>query len=475
MNEVVDRVGEVVVAAARRRAARRRRRTATAVAALGVLLAASGASAVTGVGPLGDALTADEKLPIGAKPAPGGESVTLAAETSDGRRQEVRAYRRNPDQKGRLYDLEGGHHYCVASYSAGAGGRRDPISIICTLGTALAAKLVERRMWLECSSRGGVVGDPKFPDPVCGLTLADTTKVTIDPDRGRAGEVLLSRPFPLRVNHEPEIVGRESLDPERVRRLPRVLQVRAILGVVEAPMTQPGQHLPRVAVTATGPDGRQVTAHVQGQRLLTREDVPSMDPAPEPGGPRTTLTTDGAASGTWTMKAWRTRTRDHCASSAPASGPRPRDPSIFCVWRPELGRFRSLVQGETEAMFTRARPAAGGGYAVYGLVRADAESVRVRDPAGRTTAAELSPTWVAITRRKGDLQAIPKRFRGPFEDLPRSVLVRVFQAVLPSPPAPRNGRDLLITTTLADGRRAESRPLSTPRRGTSGLTPPPRP
>ena len=38
----------------------------------------------------------------------------------------------------------------------------------------------------------------------------------------------------------------------------------------------------------------------------------------------------------------------------------------------------------------RVRPTAEGGYAVYGLVRANAERVEVRNPAGRLTAAELS-------------------------------------------------------------------------------------
>jgi hypothetical protein len=453
LNEVVDRVGEVVVAAARRRAARRRRRVVAATAVLGTLLAASGASAVTGVGPLGSALDADQELPLGAKPAPGGESVRLAAETEDGHRHVVRAFRLARRQAGWPGERNGPNDYCVGSLSKDAQGRRDGTSIICTQGDQIARKLLERRMWLPCSSRGGVSGRPLPPDPVCGITLADTSSVTIDPDRGRAGQVLLSRPFRMRRG------GAKG-----------ALRVRAILGVVEAPDTQPGERTPRVAVTATSADGREVTIHVGGRRLPTEEDFPSMDPTPEPGGPRVTLT-----AGDWTTKAWRTTSNDHCASAEPARGPVPRDPSIFCAWAAALGDFRSLVLGETASMFTRERPAPGGGYAVYGLVRANAQGLDVRDPTGRVTAAELSDPWTTIRRRRGDLLPIPPRFRDRFRGLPRSVRVRIFQAVLASPPLPSNGRHLLIRTELPGGRVVESRPHRTPRRGTSGLTLPERP
>jgi hypothetical protein len=456
VNEVVDRVGEVVVAAARRRTARRRVRAVAVTVAAGMLLAASGASAVTGVGPLGAAFDQDEELPLGAKPTPGGESVRLTAETEDGHRHVVRAYRLARRQaEGWPGGPNGPNDYCVGSLSKDPRGRAAGTSIVCTQGDKIAGKLLERRMWLPCSSRGGVSGRPVPADPVCGLTLGDTTSVTIDPDRGGAGQVQLSRPFRMRRGG-----GKEALS------------VRAILGVVEAPATQPGDHTPRVAVTATGADGSEATIRVGGRRVPTAEDFPSMDPTPEPGGPRHTLTAGG-----WTAKAWRTASNDHCAASEPASGPVPRDPSIFCMWAPEVGRFRSLVLGETVSMFTRVRPAPEGGYAVYGLVRANARGVEVRDPAGRVTAAELSAPWTTIRRRKGDLLPIPPRFRDRFRGIPRSLRVRVFQAVVASPPVPDNGRHLVIRTELPGGRVVESRPYRTPRKGTTSLTitPPPIP
>jgi hypothetical protein len=468
VNEIVDRIEQVVMDAARRRAARRHRRAVLTVVAVGLLLVVSGASAVTGVGPLGEALTSDEQLPPGAKPARGGESVTLAGETDDGRRQEVRVYRRKPHAS----DLPGAHHYCAASYSADSAGKRDPASIICTLGTKFAAKLVKRGLWLECSGRGGVIGEPAPPDPVCGLTLASTRSVTIQPNRGSAGPVKLSRPFLLRVDRDPQIVAREGgIDATLAGRLPSALRVRAILGVVDAPPTQPGNRTPLVRVTAMAADGEVVSTSVGGQRLLLEEDMPSFDPTPEPGGPRTSLTTTSPLGQGWTTKAWRTTHADHCVSATPTHGRPPRDPSIYCAWRAELGRYRSLAFGEALGMFTRAGPrGTPSSYAVYGFVRADVEGVDVR-ASGGTYAAELSPVWTTFRRRPGDLLPIPPKYRDRFADLPRRLRVRVFQAVVPASLAPSNGRLITLRTTRR-GKVVESHPFRTRPRGTTGLTPP---
>jgi hypothetical protein len=224
-----------------------------------------------------------------------------------------------------------------------------------------------------------------------------------------------------------------------------------------------------VEIMARGGYGR-VRAHVGGDRVMVREDLPSSDPTPEPGGPRMQLTANGPDGQSWTAKAWRTTHADHCLSAAPTRGRPPRDPSIYCVWRAELGRYRSLAHGEALAMFTRAGPTdAPRSYAVYGLVRADVHGVRVRDPRGGSHVAELSPRWTTFRRRRGDLLPIAPKYRPRFAGLPRSLRVRVFQAVVPARLAPSNGRPIVIETERR-GRVAESHPRRTPRKGTTGLT-----
>jgi hypothetical protein len=447
VNEIIDRIEHVLMAAARRRAVRRHRRKVLAIALLTVLLLVSGASAVTGVGPLGDALTADEKLPPEAKPDPRGESVLLVGEGAEGRRYEVRVYRVKPKRHGRFKDLPGTYRYCAASYSAIGRAGRDPSLIVCTLGTAFAKKLTRKPLWLGCSSRGGVTGAPAPPDAVCGLTLASTTKVTIEPDRGRAGVVRLSRPFPLRVNREAEIVAREGFTEAEVAKLPRVLRVRAVLGLVEAPATLPGARTPRVAVTAVDENGGRFTTHVGGRRVMTTADMPPLDPTPVPGGPRTEVSVTGLGDVRWTTRTWRSVVGAFCASAVPDGVPEPalRDMYMIgkprlssCIWPNELGHFRSIVRTGAAGAITRApKGRSGGGQAVYGLARADVRSLRVRDTRGRLWPAALSEPWTTWRRRPNDLAATPRRFRPRVAGLPRSVRVRAFIAVLPADAVPR--------------------------------------
>ncbi len=415
MNELVDRIESVLMVAARRRAARRRRRAVLAMTVLGLLVLVSGASAVSGVGPLGDVLTADEELPPGAKPDPRGASVLLVGEGADGRRYEVRAYR----ARGKSPRFK----YCVASYSARRDGKRDPISIICTSGAELAAHLERRPLWLHCSGRGGVVGEPAPPDPVCGLTRASTRSVTIEPNRGSAGPVRLSEPFPMQVSSE------------------RAVSVRAVFGVVNASLTQPGRRKPRVQVTALADDGSRFVTHVGGERLLTRADLPSLDPRPLPSGPTAAVRAPG-----WEADAWRSVNGGFCAGANPLGTRRPALDRIYmpgnrglvgCLYTAELGRLRAIVRRGAAGFVTRLRGSRVQG--VFGLARADRERLSVRDSKGRVWPLRLSEPWTVWRRRANDLAPIPRRYRSRFAGLPRAVRVRLFLGVLPADAAPRLG------------------------------------
>jgi hypothetical protein len=294
-----------------------------------------------------------------------------------------------------------------------------------------------------------VVGDPAPPDPVCGLTLASTTRLTIEPNRGSAGEVKLSAPFGLKVNHDPRIIARESLTPREVARLPRVLRVRAVLGVVEAPLTQPGENAPRTKVTAESADGTRHVAHLGGHRLPERDDFGRTDATPLRGGPRVALRVSGVGGVLWRAEFWRARYDNFCATATP-DGVRPPAPEGFfmgrahrasgCVTPPSLGTFRSIVRGGAYAAVTRV-PAgrSGGGQAVYGYAAADVRRLSIRDTEGRYWPAKLSRPWTTWRRRADDLDAVLPKYRRGFAGLPKSVRLRAFVGVLPADAVPRYG------------------------------------
>jgi hypothetical protein len=240
-----------------------------------------------------------------------------------------------------------------------------------------------------------------------------------------------------------------------------VLHVRAVLGVVEAPATSPGQRTPRVEVTAVDESGRRYTTHVGGRRLLTSADMPPLDPRPVRGGPRTTLATTGFEGLRWRMRTWRSVVGAFCASAVPDGMPEPPLEDMYmigkpqlssCLWPQELGVFRSIVREGAAAAITRAsRERSGGGQAVYAAARADVARLQVRDTNGRLWPAALSRPWATWTRRPNDLAPIPPRFRHRFAGLPRSVRLRAFIAVLPAAALPRYPVHLRFEARRAGG------------------------
>ena len=246
------------------------------------------------------------------------------------------------------------------------------------------------------------------------------------PDRaetGSAGAVKLSRPFSLGYGE-------------------KAIRVRAVLGVVEAPPTQPGKHTPRVKVTAIDEDGSRFTTHVGGRRVLTTEQFPPHDPRPEPGGPEARVAAMGPGGVLWTAHNWRGRVGALCASAVPEGMPEPPLRDMYMVGKPqvssciesnELGRFRSIVRDGAAGSIAKAPvDLTGGGKAVYGVARADLRGLAVRDRTGRLWRAVLSRPWTTWRRRPNDLVVVLPRYRHRFAGLPRQVRLRAFLAVIPA-------------------------------------------
>ena len=267
------------------------------------------------------------------------------------------------------------------------------------------------------------MGAPAPPDPVCGLARASTSTVTIEPSRGSAGPVRLSEPFPLQVSSE------------------RSVSVRAVLGVVNASLMQPGRRKPRVRVTALADDGSRFVTHVGGERLMTRADLPSLDPRPLPGGPTASVRAPG-----WEADAWRSVNGGFCAGANPLGTRRPALDRIYmpgnrglvgCLYTAELGRLRAIVRRGAAGFVTRLRGSRVQG--VFGLARADRETLeRARHQRSRLAAAAvraLDGLAPARQRPGPDPAPLPPRLCRP----PRAIRVRLFLGVLPADAAPRLG------------------------------------
>ncbi len=96
----------------------------------------------------------------------------------------------------------------------------------------------------------------------------------------------------------------------------------------------------------------------------------------------------------WTTRIWRSVVGAFCASALPEGVHEPALKDMYVIGKPrlsscirpnELGNFRSIVRTGASGAVTRAVGSAPpvGRQAVYGLARADMQSLRVRDTSGR--------------------------------------------------------------------------------------------
>jgi hypothetical protein len=406
MNEVLDGIERAVVAAARRRARRRHRAVVATAVAAGALLLVSGASAVTGVGPIGDALRSKDVLPIGAKPDRGGPQARVALPGPDGRLWEVLFYRQRESKR----DRTPGRAYCIAAVSSRPETRRRWRGVTC--GSELTRRVARRGLWLHCGSYGHIVGEPLQPGPVCGLAPGDTASVSVSADGAPPLEARLSDP---------------------VRADGRL--VRVFLAFPDVKPTPPGQRSPRMTITARTAGGATHVGHTGGLRVPGDEMLPEIPSSP----PRGTARADVRAFG-WRATAWAVPPGPGlpggtiCTTAAPAGR---EFGSQACIG--SIGRLEALTRRGVSEATDNPGPGARR-YALFGLVRAEARGLRVTDARGRRYDAALSDDSIVVRRSAADLAPYHGRRRRMLQRLPRALRVRAFVAVLRSPPRPVDGR-----------------------------------
>lgn len=242
MSDPLGRIERQLISASRRRGAqlRARRRFALLVAiTTATLFAASVASAVTGVGPLGSIFDDDRFAPSYAKPQPGGARTLLAAGSGE-RRFEVLTYQTRSSLTGQ----RGLKDYCVALATPRAARladgalppRRDPDSVSCEYAPTYAAKILQRRFVLgEGEIAVGGRPEPKQL-PVFGVTLASVRSVSAKQGNDDPVGAKLSPPFTIEVPNPPQRVRDQIENPNQqraTRNLPRSIRVRAFLVVLE--------------------------------------------------------------------------------------------------------------------------------------------------------------------------------------------------------------------------------------------------
>ena len=406
MNEVLAGIERAVLAAARRRAKRRHRAVVATAVAAGTLLLVSGASAVTGVGPIGDALRSKEVLPGGAKPDRSGPQARVALPGPDGRLWEVLFYRKRESKR----DRTPGDSYCIAAVSSRPETRRRWRGVTC--GSEVIRRVARRGLWLECGSYGQIVGEPLQPGPVCGLASGDTMSVSVSAGGAPPVEARLSEPV-------------------TVSRVP----VRAFLAFPDVEPTPPGDRSPRMTITARTAGGATHVGHTGGTRVLGREALPEIPSSPPAGTPRADVSAFG-----WRVRAWMGPPGPGlpggtiCTTAAPAGR---EAGSEACIG--SIGRLEALARRGVSEATDNPGPGARS-YALFGLVRAEARGLRVTDAHGHRYDAALSKNTIVVRRSAADLAPYHGRRRRTLERLPRSMPVRAFVAVLRAPPAPVDGQ-----------------------------------
>jgi hypothetical protein len=451
MKELLGRIERQLMDGIERHVARRRARRRALVAAAvlgGLLMLASVASAVTGVGPAGGLFDADEAIPPSAEPVPGGRRAQLHAGGQGASGWDLLFYRAEPPRLSPGYP----RRFCIAlarsdSKAIPRGGIEGPVdpsdvyggSTACEHPLTLVARLLRERLEVGGDSGAAYIAGPQRPPtaPFHGLVLGDAERVTLTRTGEPPVEAELSRPFRIRT---PRLTPRllRDLNPRQRRMaadLPRLVELRAFLGVAAAPEVPVGQRIPVVTIRAEFENGDSVTRTSGGELVgpQPKPDPHALDP--RPGGRIARLYAGAPGGKRWRAVGYETRDRALCAGIALLPTDR-RWERLSCG--SGMGMISPLARGGLRQEVSTNRPdRARSHYALYGLTRGDARSLVFESRGGRIVRARLSPVWTVLRQATG----------------PRRIGVRLYLAVAP----PGTGV-LEPRLTLRDGRVLDGRP-----------------
>jgi hypothetical protein len=413
MNEVLGQVERQLVGAIRdhlttRRT--RRRKRALVLAAMGVLLlGVSGASALSGDGPIADVLGVERDDP----------TLRSVREVRDAPRAVVRV--RGDD----------GHLYTFAAFHArgGLGGRagrsvcstqaRDDATQVSEIGCIRAeglARLLRINGLLGGPGWGGSqAGGLRVTATAGGLVPGDAVRVTMRHGARPAVDAKLSAPIPVNL--------RARTDPP---------QVRAFLAVIS---------YDNDGALWLHPPARRTLAvkFADGTTKRKSHPWPGFFPMVETGRPRTTPVrmSHPARYGPWRSVGYRGARGALCTSAAPA-GERLIKIALLQCSSP-LAVVNALTRYGAALYLSNFNPRRERGrraVAAFGFTRADARAVTLIDRRGRRYEARLSRPWTTAVRRDGALAGIDGDLRRRPERLPRRVRVRSWIASLDVPPEP---------------------------------------
>lgn len=428
MNDVLDQVERQLVGAIREhldgRRARRRRRVLALTAACALLLAVSGASAISGDGPIAEVLGVDRDDP------------TLRS---------VKEVRNAPRAVVRLRG-DDGHLYTFAGFHArGAPSREDERSVCTTQARDDATRVsgigcLPPESLAKLLRRNGLIGGPSWGSSqagslrltvtASGLVRADVRRVTMRYGSEPPVEARLSAPIPVSLE--------APTNPPRMR---------AFLAVSSFDNDDADWLAPPVerTISVTLADGT-----TKRQRSPEQGFFPMVDSS----GPESTpiVMRHPGSTTAWRSVSYRGERGTLCTSAAPEGERLIRVGLLQCS--APLAVINALTRYGAALYLSNFHPRRERGQrtvAVFGFTRAETTAITIVDKRGRRYGARLSPPWTRLVRRDAHLAGITGGLRRRLERLPRSMGVRSYIASLDVPPEPGDA-GLRLAVNLKGGK-----------------------